>query len=245
MNPLRVCTYNVHKCKGMDLRVRPARIANVIAHLHCDIVAAQEILLSQAREISDRIETPFIFGSAREHAGEAYGNAVFSRLPMVSEQSYDITVPGREQRQCLRVSFRLPSNRTAHFFAVHLGTSFGERREQARMLLSGDVLLANEMNGRRIIAGDFNEWTRGLVTTMLSHHFESADIAMHLRRRKTYPGFLPFMHLDHVYYDPEFKLREMHLHRTRLALLASDHLPLVATLVEALPENIDRIDSVS
>jgi endonuclease/exonuclease/phosphatase family metal-dependent hydrolase len=208
------------------------RVANVLARLQCDIVATQEILLSQAREISDRIEVPFTFGFAREHGGEPYGNAVFSPLPIVSQQSYEITVRGREQRQCLRVSFQL-SGTTAHFFAVHLGTSFGERREQARMLLSPDVLLAEEVKGRRIIAGDFNEWTRGLVTTMLSHHFESADIVMHLRRRRTYPGFLPFMHLDHIYYDREFELREMHLHRTRAALVASDHLPLVATLAEA------------
>jgi endonuclease/exonuclease/phosphatase family metal-dependent hydrolase len=108
-----------------------------------------------------------------------------------------------------------------------------ERREQARVLLSPDVLLSGETKTRRIIAGDFNEWTRGLATKMLSDHFESADIVMHLKRRKTYPGVLPFMHLDHIYYDADFTLRDMHLHRTRLALLASDHLPLVATFSEA------------
>jgi endonuclease/exonuclease/phosphatase family metal-dependent hydrolase len=217
----------------MDWKVNPARIAKVAAHLHPDILATQEILLSQATEISKRIEVPFVFGGAREHRGEAYGNAVFSRLAIMSQRNYDLTVRGREQRQCLRVSFQLPSGEAAHFFAVHLGTSFGERRQQARMLLSRDVLLAGEMQGRRIIAGDFNEWTRGLVTTMLSQHFKSADIVMHLRRRRTYPGMFPFMHLDHVYYDDDFELREMHLHRTRLALIASDHLPLVATLSEA------------
>jgi endonuclease/exonuclease/phosphatase family metal-dependent hydrolase len=28
--------------------------------------------------------------------------------------------------------------------------------------------------------------------------------------RHTYPGITPFMHLDHIYYDPEFESREMH-----------------------------------
>src|SRR5947209_20281636 len=105
----------------MDWKVRPARIAEVLACLRADILATQEILLSQALEISERIELPFVFGSAREHAGEPYGNAVFSRWPIVSQQSYDLTVPGRERRQCLRVSFQLPSGNTAHLFAVHLG----------------------------------------------------------------------------------------------------------------------------
>jgi endonuclease/exonuclease/phosphatase family metal-dependent hydrolase len=233
MTPFRISTYNVHKCKGMDWRVSPARIAEVMVCLRADIIATQEILLSQAREISTRVELPFTFGCARQHAGEPYGNAVFSKLPILSQQSYDLTVPGREQRQCLRVSFQLPSGAAVHFFAAHLGTSLMERREQARVLLSPDVLLSGETKTRRIIAGDFNEWTRGLATKMLSDHFESADIVMHLKRRKTYPGVLPFMHLDHIYYDADFTLRDMHLHRTRLALLASDHLPLVATFSEA------------
>ncbi len=229
MTPFRIVTYNVHKCKGMDWRVSPARISEVLAGLNAEVFATQEILLSQAAEISKRLEIPFTFGSARQHAGEPYGNAVFSRLPVLATQSYDLTVPGRESRQCLRVSLRFPSGKTVHFFTVHLGTSYPERRAQARALLSAEVLLADEIRGQRIITGDFNEWTRGLATRMLSQHFESADIAMHLKRRRTYPGLLPFMHLDHVYYDPDFKLLEMHLHRTRLALLASDHLPLVAT----------------
>ena len=233
MTPFRIATYNVHKCKGMDWRVSPARIAEVAECLRADILATQEILFSQAAEISKRLDLPFTFGSARQHAGEPYGNAVFSRFPAVSTESHDLTVRGREQRQCIRVSFQLPSGGAAHFFAVHLGTSFTERRRQARDLLSPGVLLSSETAKRRIIVGDFNEWSRGLTTQMLSHHFESADILMHLKRRRTYPGVLPFLHLDHVYYDPDFKLRDMHLYRTKLSLRASDHLPLVATFSEA------------
>jgi endonuclease/exonuclease/phosphatase family metal-dependent hydrolase len=41
---------------------------------------------------------------------------------------------------------------------------------------------------------------------------------------------LPFLHLDHIYYEGELELRKVELPRTRLALMASDHLPLVAEL---------------
>jgi endonuclease/exonuclease/phosphatase family metal-dependent hydrolase len=116
-----------------------------------------------------------------------------------------------------------------YFFAVHLGTSFIERRHQARRLISPDLLGADEYSGHRIVAGDFNEWTRGLATQLLSTYMRSADITIHLKRSTTYPGIVPFMHLDHIYYDPDFELREMHLYRTPLSLLASDHLPLIAT----------------
>jgi endonuclease/exonuclease/phosphatase family metal-dependent hydrolase len=40
---LRVMTYNIHSCKGMDGRVEPDRIGNVIAAFHPDIVALQEV----------------------------------------------------------------------------------------------------------------------------------------------------------------------------------------------------------
>src|SRR3569623_973478 len=80
VKPFRVVTYNVHKCKGMDWRVSPARIADVAMGLDAQIIATQEILLSQAAEISERLGIPYTIGDARHHAGEPYGNAVISKL---------------------------------------------------------------------------------------------------------------------------------------------------------------------
>jgi endonuclease/exonuclease/phosphatase family metal-dependent hydrolase len=227
MTRLRVATYNVHKCKGIDWRVSAKRIAEVICELDTDLLGTQEILYSQAQAISDQLRVPFFFGRARQHAGEPYGNAVFTCLPVSSSQEYDLTVSAREPRQCLRVSVNVANTVPVHFFAVHLGTSLVERREQARRFASHILDVTQSWRGR-IIAGDFNEWIRGLATQTLTRHLRSADISLHLKRTRTYPGLLPFMHLDHIYYDADFYLREMHLHRTRLALLASDHLPLIA-----------------
>lgn len=41
--PLRVVTYNIHKCRGLDGRVRPERIAGVLGELNADIIALQEV----------------------------------------------------------------------------------------------------------------------------------------------------------------------------------------------------------
>ena len=150
-------------------------------------------------------------------------------FPSSPAEDDDLTVAGREQRQCMRVSLRLPDGVAIYFFALHLGTSHGERRKQARHLLSPGTLVSAQFQTHRIVAGDFNEWTRGLATQLLSEHLQSADIVMHLKRGSTYPGIAPFLHLDHIYYDRDFELRDMHLYRTRLSLMASDHLPLVAT----------------
>ena len=61
----------------------------------------------------------------------------------------------------------------------------------------------------------------------MGEHFESVDVRL-LGRRRTYPGLFPVFHLDHFYFDPALRLRAFRLHRTKLSLVASDHLPLVA-----------------
>jgi endonuclease/exonuclease/phosphatase family metal-dependent hydrolase len=51
-----------------------------------------------------------------------------------------------------------------------------------------------------------------------------------LRRWRTYPGFFPILHLDHIYYEGRVEVVKVTLPRDRLTLMASDHLPLVADL---------------
>ena len=41
---LRIVTYNVHKCKGIDGRVRPSRIVGVLREIDADVIALQEVV---------------------------------------------------------------------------------------------------------------------------------------------------------------------------------------------------------
>ncbi len=45
---------------------------------------------------------------------------------------------------------------------------------------------------------------------------------------RSYPGILPLAHVDHIYYDSPLEAVKVSIHRTRLALIASYHLPVVA-----------------
>lgn len=231
---VRVATYNIHKCQGMDRKVRPERIAEVVRGLDADIVALQEVMnvpgdpkLDQARLIGQALGYEYVVGEVRQLRGGAYGNATLTRLPLRDWGVHDLSWKRQEPRGCLRADVPV-GGKCLHVFNVHLGTSFLERRYQARRLLSEDVL-GQKHKGPRIVLGDFNEWTRGLATRVLAEAFESVDIQLHLKRRRTYPGLLPLLHLDHIYYDPELTLESLSICRTRLALVASDHLPLVAT----------------
>lgn len=234
---IRIATYNVHKCRGMDRRVSVLRIADVIAELGADIVAVQELLhaddsrgsvLDQAGALGEALGYRFAFGENRKHRGAAYGNATFSRFPITLHENYDITWPrGRERRGCLRTDLEMRGGHWLHVYNVHMGTGYFERPHQARRLLSNEVLNHAGLSGPRIVVGDFNEWTRGIASQLMGSHFESVDLRL-LGRRHTYPGLFPLLHLDHFYYDDLLRLTAFRLHRTKLALVASDHLPLVA-----------------
>ena len=54
--------------------------------------------------------------------------------------------------------------------------------------------------GPKLVLGDFNEWMRGLATNLLSEKLNSVDLRNYLRRKRTYPGLFPILHLDHIYY---------------------------------------------
>lgn len=233
----RVATYNIHKCKGLDQRRNPERIAGVIQELNADVVAIQEILdvregrpeFDQVRRITAELGGYYeCFGGNRPLYGGQYGNLTLSRFPVRVCQNYDLTWRHRERRGCLRTDLLLPGEIVLHLFNVHLGTSFVERRHQARMLLSDNLLKNQEWAGPRIVVGDFNEWTRGLASRLMGEAFEAAKAKTFLRYGRTYPGIFPFLHLDHFYYDKHLVLGNCRVHRSRRALVASDHLPLVA-----------------
>ena len=95
---------------------------------------------------------------------------------------------------------------------MHLGTAVLERRYQAPRLAA--FVHDHRVTGPKIILGDFNEWMRGLATRTLSALFNSIDIHEHLRRRRTYPGFFPVLHLDHIYYEGQVDVRSVELPRT-------------------------------
>ena len=112
----------------------------VLSQLDADIVALQEVLLDQAQCFARKLKQPHIFAAARIHRGRDYGNVLFTRFPVTRTENHDITVSGREERKCLEAEIQIPGRGAIHVFAVHLGTSWSERRQQARKLLAPALL---------------------------------------------------------------------------------------------------------
>ena len=231
---IRIATYNIHRCRGMDRRVIPSRIIDVLCQVDADIVALQEVVgagptgSGQAEEIGAGLGMGWVMGSVRHLRNHLFGNVVLSRHRVTHHSQYDLSWRTCEPRACQRADLDLGGGHRMHVYNVHLGTAVLERRYQATRLAA--FVHDRRIEGPKVILGDFNEWMRGLATKTLSALFESIDIRAHLRRRRTYPGIFPVLHLDHIYYEGDVDVRRVELPRNRKALIASDHLPLVANL---------------
>lgn len=228
---LRIATYNVHRCRGLDGRTIPSRIADVIRGFEPDVIALQEVIgagpasAGHAEELGALLGMGWVMAPTRHLRGHLFGNVVLSRLPIRHHSQYDLSWKTCEPRGCQRVDIAV-GNETLHLYNVHLGTAVLERRHQASRLAT--ILTDRRVGTPKIVLGDFNEWLRGWATTMLSERLQSVDLRAHLKRRRTYPGVFPVLHLDHIYYEGDLEVTQVQLPRTRLALMASDHLPLVA-----------------
>jgi endonuclease/exonuclease/phosphatase family metal-dependent hydrolase len=229
---LRIATYNIHRCRGLDGRTRPHRIAAVLSAIDADVVALQEVLGtgprggSHAEELGAALGMGWVMAPARHRRGHQFGNAVLSRFPITHHVEHDLSWKTCEPRRLQRVDVAVHGNGTLHVYNVHLGTAILERRHQAQRLAS--IVTDRHVGGPKLVLGDFNEWMRGLATTLLSERLNSIDLRNYLRRRRTYPGLFPILHLDHIYYTGKIEIVGIELPRTRLSLVASDHLPLVA-----------------
>jgi endonuclease/exonuclease/phosphatase family metal-dependent hydrolase len=230
---LRLATYNVHKCRGLDGRVDTERIARVLKPLKADVIALQEIvgpsikLPGQEEDLSMRLHMTSYLAPARSYRGHLYGNAMLTRLPVTKHIICDLSVSGHEARLCQKIELTLEGH-TINLYNVHLGTSDAERSRQAKKLASR---LADEsVRGPKILIGDFNEWKKGRATDYLSEKLKSIDLTPYIGWRKTYPGLLPIFNLDHLYYSGHVGIVSVHIPRGLRALIASDHLPMLVEL---------------
>lgn len=230
---LRVVTYNIHRGRGLDRRTRPERIAEVLGALDADIIALQEVIgpglagAGHAEVIGAALGMGWIMGPVRELRGHQFGNMILSRFPMWNHAQYDLSWQTCEPRGAQRVAVDVGSG-TLQVFNAHLGTALLERRYQAARL--GAWVDDRRVSSPKILLGDFNEWSRALATDILAERLNSIDLFPFLKRRRTYPGFFPLLHLDHIYYEGAITVRDVSLPRTRLAKIASDHLPLIADI---------------
>jgi len=258
---LRIMTYNVHSCVGMDGKLSPERIARVIAQCDADVVALQELdvgrqrtkAIHQAQAIARCLKMEFHFHPAISLAEEQYGDAVLSRFPLRLVRAGGLpTLANRsdlEPRGALWVAVQF-AGREIQLINTHLGLEGPERLLQVKELLGPSWLANPECHEPTILCGDFNTLPSSLVCRKLRERL--SDAQLELAGHQPAPTFftrMPVGRIDHVFVSNDLEVKAVEVPRTDLIRRASDHLPVIVELTlaparHAQPEVVDELEAV-
>lgn len=227
---LKVATYNIHRCIGLDYRYDSQRIVKVLAELDCDIVCLQEVD-NRANKRHASLQLDFLATSLGmqpvagmrilRHLGE-YGNALLTRHPTTAVRRHDLSYSTREPRGALDVELAV-QGRSVRVIATHFGLKREERIYQSLALV--DFLKKGPVDQPLVVAGDFNDWMpRPDSLQALNDYLGS------MPARASFPSGAAVFALDRIWTRPAAALRAIRAHRSWTARWASDHLPVVAEL---------------
>lgn len=220
-----MASYNIHYCIGTDRRFSPTRIAQIIKHLNADIVALQEVGwhyrgragLDQFEFLHEHTGFPVYRGLTRSHERAHFGNAILTRLPVRSQEQFDLSVRHRAPRGALALEIDLGGT-SLTLFNTHLGLDPWERRTQIARLV--DTI---DDTAPTLLVGDFNEW-RAQPSMM-------AELEKKLPRIVAPPSFhtrRPLLRYDRIYGTHHVTVLGCGAERSALARRGSDHLPVYA-----------------
>jgi len=236
--PIKIASYNIHGGLGHDGHVVPKRIVRVLAELDADVVALQEV---EARAtgfdmlayLSNETGMEAIAGPTLLRETGDYGNGLLTRHRVVRMRRLDISCAKCEPRGALDVELDC-GGWPLRVVATHMGLRPGERRQQTQTLLRA---LEDQRPVATVLMGDLNEWYLwGRTLRWLHAHFQETPSPA------TFPTRFPLFALDRIWVKPRRLLRQLTVHRTRLARIASDHLPVTAEL-DREPVDALEIDS--
>lgn len=236
---LRIMTYNVHSCIGMDGKMAPERIARVIAQCAPDIVALQELDvgrrrtggIDQAHLIAQHLDMEHHFHSALCIEEEQYGDAILSRLPMRLVRSGQLPGSGPVQPRGAIWTEITTTDGRLQFLNTHLGLTRPDRRAQIDALMGPEWLAHPECRAPAILAGDLNALPNSRSCKRLAERMGDVQRKLEAHQPKaTFFGRRPTLRIDHIFVDPSIEVLTVAVPHGYLARAASDHLPIVADI---------------
>jgi endonuclease/exonuclease/phosphatase family metal-dependent hydrolase len=219
-------TWNIHGTFGLNPRFDLMRAIELVRRWSPDIVALQEVdsrrHLPNGGDAFDLLQQALgkhgISARSITTADGHYGQILISCCPIRKSKVLDISRPEREPRRAVMAEIEAPAG-MIRVVATHLGLSIGERRGQARELLS----LAGPADMPTVVMGDFNDWFwAGSVHAVLARELPGRS------RFRTFPSFLPLLKLDRVFCRPAAALQSCFCDPQGRAI--SDHLPVIADI---------------
>lgn len=228
--PLKVATYNIHKCIGLDQKRDPSRILTVLNEINADIVTLQEAdRRFGAREsclpaslIEAETAWRHVHFNIRPGSIGWHGNAILVRRGIEVHHAHPLDLPMLEPRGAVEAHCHY-EGRNFRVIGVHLDLSGLWRRRQVRAILKHIDAAPRHMP--TIIMGDFNQWSdRGALSEFAFHHHRI------IKTPKSFHSARPVAHLDRIIVSHDISVDGHGAHMSALAQRASDHLPVWAQL---------------
>jgi len=226
---LTFASYNIHKGVGLDGRRDPERILTVLRELHADVIALQEAdrRFGERESVLPKAlieETPWRAAPVANRARSLgwHGNALLVRKDIEIEVAEPLPLPTLEPRGAVRADLIFEGKRV-RVLGAHLDLSGLRRREQIRAMLRHCERC--ETRCPTVLMGDFNQWglSRGAMRE-LGRGWHALAIG------NSFPSRRPLAPLDRIVHSPEWACEQSGVHHSALAAVASDHLPVRATL---------------
>lgn len=226
---LTFASYNIHKAVGLDRKRDPDRILTVLHEIDADVIALQEV----DRRIGDRATTipraelddthwRVVEVARRPRSIGWHGNALLVRRDLEISEGEALDLPTLEPRGAACGELMVEGH-AIRVIGTHLDLSGLRRREQIRSLI-GHVE-ACKRNLPTVIMGDFNQWGRATGAMR-----EFTKDWMVVTPGRSYPSRQPVATLDRIVASKHWRCISSEVHHTALSAVASDHLPVVATL---------------
>jgi endonuclease/exonuclease/phosphatase family metal-dependent hydrolase len=217
---LQIASYNVHGCVGGDGVADAARVGAVIAELGCDTVGLQEVnylgTLAAASGLAAIEGRPHLWHDRH------VGNALLTRRPVLAVRHHEFGLPRCEPRAALDVDLDVEGTKV-RVIVTHLGLPPAERRYQVKQLLT--AIRHTPLDEPIVVLGDINEWLPLGRPLRWMHALLGRSPA-----ERSFPARWPLLALDRVWVRPRDALVAFGAHRSKLAALASDHLPVRAVI---------------
>lgn len=126
---------------------------------------------------------------------------------------------------------------------THLSIFPQERLVQSQELVEKWIQPAHEF-GPVVLCGDFNALPEGKTHQTISKCMKDVEKYTSLKTKPTYFSPYPMARLDHIFITNELVPERVEVIDTRLAKVASDHRPLLATLNLKTRMNPDKVNQL-
>jgi endonuclease/exonuclease/phosphatase family metal-dependent hydrolase len=202
----------------------------VLNELQADIIGLQELdnrpdgapESAQMDFLAEKTGYEAMPGFTIKHSNGTYGNALFTRWPVLQKSEIDLSFKRREPRGAIVASISI-RGLIVTVIVTHLGLTFAERRYQVARL--ADFIQA-KLSRFLIVLGDTNEWMPANRGINVLHRILGKSPAT-----LSFPSWLPLFPIDRIWVKPQTARQDVWAHRSRLAARASDHLPVVGEVV--------------